>query len=691
MIKKHNIAFQFQHFLLDDDFFPEKQIYYDLQNSSVDKDCDIIFTKMCGSTSKNLRDVEKPNKINNCDFSVLYGQIALLDNYTIYSKWVITQFLSDHEYVIFSLSENFLQNAKINLSKKNDKSLKFYNFCPTPKVYEPISDFSNAKLFYIAFSDPLLRHPQLIKLLDQNDYVSFFGPSNKWTGIKHYNGPISFKSSISSYINQCGICLAIHSPIHEYYEINTTRVIEGCCAGSIIITNEMLHLKDLFGDSIFTIDFNSKTEKESFQEIDTIVKWVRNNPESARKMALKSQSIFYENFLKENWLDKFYQKAIELKEDYIHTRKNNETVIDVLYLHQSDCNEIEGVVKNLLNQYHQKLHLIIVTKNNYRDHVEQILKTLLIKNEIIYTVISSGSDLNRYNKNNTGSMFLIAKDFCKGNYFTFIDSTIIWNADHLSNLLLMMQKKSLLCAYSGVFYEKNGLRFFNTKFNNESNDIDNIYLPITFSSFVGFLNHNNLINLDYSKNLSDFENDVEIRFLKGNQIFSKEVLSLIEDTINLIANTDGCEHIYLAILTIVHNNSLIGFLQQCSAGLKISPIPKKCFELNIIRYSLYPNKPLINTNYRRSSGLCASGLFDIFSRNHNVLNFYSRYYSEKSARKIADNESRIADNESRISDAELRLNSIGKRVFRTRRIKNKYFKNPLKKLKSFFSHSLFLR
>lgn len=684
MIKKHNIAFQFQHFLLDEGFFPEKQIYFDLQLSCIDKEYDIIFTKMCGSTSKNLNEVKKPSKIKNCDFSVLYGQIPLLDNYVIYSKWVVTQFLSNHEYVMFSLSENFLENAKINLSKKNDESLKFYNFCPTSKIHEPLLDFSNAKLFYIAFSDPLLRHPNLIKLLDQNEYVSFFGPNDKWSGIKNYRGSIPFESNISSYINQCGICLAIHSPIHEYYEINTTRIAEGCCAGSVIITNEMQHLKDLFGDSIFTIDFSLKTEKESFQEIDAIVKWVRSNPAAARSMALKSQSIFYENFLKEDWLPKFHQKGIELKDSYIDKRKSNQAIIDVLYLHQSDCDEIDGVIKNLLNQYHQNLHLIVVTKNNLKDSVKQKLELLLAGSHVAYTVVGSGSDRNRYNENNTGSMFLLAKEFCKGEYFTFIDSSIIWNADHLSNLLLMMQKESLLCAYSGVFYEKNGLRFFNTKFNNDSSKINNVYLPITFSNFMGFLNHNNLINLDYSKNLSDFENDVEIRFLKGNQIFSNKVLDLIHDTSKLLENTDGCEHIYLAILIIVHNNNLIGFFQQCSAGLKVSPIPKECFEHNILRYSLYPNRPLINTNYRRSSGLCAGGLFDIFSRNRSVLNFYSRYYTEKIVDRIEDVELRIKETDSRIANAELRLTSLGKKVFRMRRIKSKYFKDPLKKLKSFF-------
>jgi hypothetical protein len=91
----------------------------------------------------------------------------------------------------------------------------------------------------------------------------------------------------------------------------------------VIICDEHPFVKENFGDSVLYIDPNQAPEKV-FAQIDGHVKWVREHPAEAMKLARKSYDIFAKRFTLEGEL-------IKIAELYEKINVNNNDTLVLKY------------------------------------------------------------------------------------------------------------------------------------------------------------------------------------------------------------------------------------------------------------------------------------------------------------------------------------------------------------------------
>ncbi|MES2677066.1 MAG: glycosyltransferase family A protein [Pseudomonadota bacterium] len=658
--KKYKVGFIIQSFCIDDRNaalkFPEMQIFRMITESDFYKlgKYDIYLVTNNGKVlSPDLKELGFSNNFN-LDFIVYTHDAVNIDGYRIASSYVMPDFLVYDDFLILcnaqsqsctiaDLIDNYQHKNtcyvaptyKSDLLSSKEKII-FYNFGAST-ILEPISyeDKDKIKLSYISMSDPLIRHGELIHLLDQKGYCAFYGPKSKWRTCKNsYVSSPEYGEDVGKILNKHGVCLAMHSPIHHLFDLHTTRIPEGCMAGCIIITDDYSYIKEIFGDSVFTLDFTRSAE-DCLKDITNIMRWIRNNPQDANKMALKSQQIFKERYLQKDWILELCYSVEKAKEEYIKKLNDveKERVIDVIYSHQdSNVNVINRILDQLLNQYYRNINFIVVCKDSLVDELRNEIKHKLKGAPIQYQVIGSGCEERKVNKNNTGSMFLKASKELKGEFFTFIDVNTLWNKDHLSRLVYEIQneKYDFQCAYSGQSLEYNNLR---TGINRHEEYVCPevpVHLPIRVADVLYFCCSYSFIDAPYYIGLSAFERLVELRFMKGVQIFRKNVLNLLDDNYrNGIGLIDGCEHIFLLVMMLLEGKTdNIYFTQYVSSALNIMDIPKISPITNNIRYSLYPNAPLVDQWYRRTVGCMAAQLYKVLANRPELSILYSKYGSE---------------------------------------------------------------
>lgn len=165
---------------------------------------------------------------------------------------------------------------------------------------------------------------RLYKLLDEAGYVDFYGPAEKWRplNLKNWqqeiiptnnnellpqgvsNAEVDLQKDSSKYldtISQYEVALALHSSEHLAQGAPTLKVFEAASVGNIIICDKNKFVVDNFQDSVLYIDVDKPAE-EIFAQIDEHMKWIRNNPEAAQKLAEKARKIFVTNFALEGQL-----------------------------------------------------------------------------------------------------------------------------------------------------------------------------------------------------------------------------------------------------------------------------------------------------------------------------------------------------------------------------------------------------
>ncbi|MFN9115789.1 MAG: hypothetical protein ACK5XN_37545, partial [Bacteroidota bacterium] len=431
--------------------FPEMQIFQVIVESDFYKqgNYEIYLVTNDGRVLNERQEYVGLSRDFDLDFIVYTHDAVTIDAYRVATSYVMPEFLIHEDFLIVScgqsqacliadLIDNYQHKTtsyaapdyKSSLITPKQQAI-FYNFGQA-KIIEP-SIYKNqgtTKLAYISMSDPLLRHRALILSLDKTNLCAFYGPKDKWQNISSYVGSPEYGDDIYKILNKQGVCLAIHSPIHEFFNLHTTRFAEGCMAGAVIITDEYEHFREIFGDSIFMIDFTRPVE-DCVNDIKRIMKWIRENPKDANDMAKKSQAIFCERYLKKDWILDLCTTIEKTKEDYIskmHAAAMGD-VIDVIYTHQSNNpNVVDYILDQLLRQYHKNINFIVVCQEKDKSSLEEKIKAKLsgVK-QLTYSIVSTGVDGRKINKNNTGTMFLMALEHLKGKFFTFIDVNTLWN------------------------------------------------------------------------------------------------------------------------------------------------------------------------------------------------------------------------------------------------------------------------
>lgn len=197
---------------------------------------------------------------------------------------------------------------------RNHKRAYPYPWFPTSQ-YRPYREVVPKRLFYFLgqWGNRLYdaEYKALERCLAEKSYICFFGnPDYGLIYGESYKGFIPFAGeSIQDQIAESGVCLVLHSDIHNKYGIPSGRIFEALAASSVIISDRNPFVKKHFGDSVLYID-QTRSGEEMFSEVDIHMQWILSHEEEAQKMAKRAYEIFCKNFLLEDQLlnfDKWHQ------------------------------------------------------------------------------------------------------------------------------------------------------------------------------------------------------------------------------------------------------------------------------------------------------------------------------------------------------------------------------------------------
>jgi spore maturation protein CgeB len=104
-------------------------------------------------------------------------------------------------------------------------------------------------------------------------------------------------------MNNTGVTLILHDADHFLGRTPTARIFEAAAASTIIITDRNPFIEKNFRDAVLYID-QEKSAEELFQQIDSHMKWIKDNPEKALLLAKKAHEIFIQKYTLEAQLEK---------------------------------------------------------------------------------------------------------------------------------------------------------------------------------------------------------------------------------------------------------------------------------------------------------------------------------------------------------------------------------------------------
>ena len=194
----------------------------------------------------------------------------------------------------------------------------------TTSICEPLLDFSfgQYKCFYIGtnwdneyklrgcnliekISSQRNKTYNLIKKMDDSEFINIYGPEGRWNGFKSYIKSIPFDGvSVVYEIQKCGICLCLSTENHIESEVSSMRIFEGIAAGVPLICDKNPFYMKWFGDNIFYIDTDDPDK--CFEQIKNYIEYFKNNNQEVLTKISNCRDIFNEHFR----LDKQFQQII---------------------------------------------------------------------------------------------------------------------------------------------------------------------------------------------------------------------------------------------------------------------------------------------------------------------------------------------------------------------------------------------
>jgi glycosyltransferase involved in cell wall biosynthesis len=206
------------------------------------------------------------------------------------------------------LEERFQASGKRFRRLKTHFTIRKTDFCDSPK--ERIA-------FFGSLHDPRRREElaKLFQLLDKTDYCDFYGSARRWQKkkLKSWRGEVPFTglTDVQDVMRPAGIALLLHSKHHFESGTSVSRDFEALSSSCVIITEKTAFMQENFGDCALFIDTDRPAE-ETFEQIDTHVKWIHAHPEEAIEMARRSHQIFCDKFSLEGECEKILKFVDEI-------------------------------------------------------------------------------------------------------------------------------------------------------------------------------------------------------------------------------------------------------------------------------------------------------------------------------------------------------------------------------------------
>lgn len=242
----------------------------------------------------------------------------VIDLHTYYALWQPIEFYHDFGYQssidklsshtdLISCDSDLADAHALNifsaLGREPQLPLpRMFHTLPEPFLTPNIS--SDSRLFYIGINWERLGRPKgrfhdLLVALDNKDLLDIYGPElvhgvAPWAGFESYRGELPFDGkSVKHAINHSGICLAFSSVPHKNAGIMSNRLFEGLAGGAAIIATPNALIDKYFSDVVYLVD-DSRGEAALGQQVLTMMRRIRDNPEEAKRRVLEGQRILRE-------------------------------------------------------------------------------------------------------------------------------------------------------------------------------------------------------------------------------------------------------------------------------------------------------------------------------------------------------------------------------------------------------------
>jgi len=201
----------------------------------------------------------------------------------------------DGMFTIFETLHDFLTDLLFAAGR--DATIGY--FYPTAPImsWAELIDFRAARLAYFGINWDRRRHG-LFALLDQEPWMEIYGPECGWRhlGGLSYQGMVPFDGvSVLERYRKAGAGLCLFSDSHVSDNIVTSRVFEICAAEAVVIAPRMPWVEQQFGDAVLYID-QDRDDLTLATEIGRHLVWIREHPDAAHALAVRSHRIFRDQF-----------------------------------------------------------------------------------------------------------------------------------------------------------------------------------------------------------------------------------------------------------------------------------------------------------------------------------------------------------------------------------------------------------
>ncbi len=293
------------------------------------------------------------------------------------------------------------------------------------------------------------RHHEVLRYLDDRDIVRIYGPKTVrgvevWAGFKCYQGPIPFDGvSLIRRISECGISLVLSSPAHLQSGLMSNRLFESIAAGAVVICDDNRFAQDNFGDSLLYVSPTDDT-KNLARQILNHYSWIVENPEKARRLALKARDIFRQQFELKHQLRQIlssHGSRVQAQENKLLATTQERVVHVIIPIYDLSPYKLKSLLLNVGIQRYRNCRVHIMLDSSCSEGekrtVEQIVKNSQVIGDVRY--------LAMYTRNARISLgHLIGEsihDLPLPDAIIVMNEGELWDRDHISMLVRILEDK----------------------------------------------------------------------------------------------------------------------------------------------------------------------------------------------------------------------------------------------------------
>jgi hypothetical protein len=233
----------------------------------------------------------------------------------------------------------------------------------SPIIDVNMPDMQDLALAYVGVHWDEGRHRDLLHKLSEAVNLNIYGPSQVWTHFPQaYRGaiPVDGRAVVET-LNRHGAVLALHKDTHCAEDTPSMRVFEGCAAKCLVITDRMVSLRQVFGNSLEYVDL-VQDPMTLARQIATIMQVARQNTKATMSRIESAHRIFCERAS----LDALLPPLVDEISGRISTRRRPVTRTDlptvsiIVRCGRRPLSMLRRAVRSLCGQLYPEIAVIFV-------------------------------------------------------------------------------------------------------------------------------------------------------------------------------------------------------------------------------------------------------------------------------------------------------------------------------------------